>query len=162
MVNFQDTIQEHGEAIGLSLRHTSTAMDLAAELQSLASRSKHAGDMELNHLVAALKSEITNANRANIAIQKTLSKIEKAALEAVVVKSKLDRYALWQTPAGASVYRLKADRAEGDPMHYVCPVCYQNAKISILQGSQMKKDCMVCDKSSCTYRFEYSRSVDRA
>ncbi|MBG6178328.1 hypothetical protein IWQ55_006185 [Labrenzia sp. EL_208] len=162
MFNFLQHLSDNSETIGLTLRHTGSALDIARKVQDLVSKSKKAGDPKLERLVASLIKEITDAELANVELKKSLIELQNAALEAERVQDKLGRYELWQTPAGSSVYRLKADCADGEHTHYCCPVCFQDAKISILQGGKTVKRCMVCEKNSRTYLFEPKEPFDWA
>lgn len=46
------------------------------------------------------------------------------------------RYQLTSPSSGLVVYALKEAEANGEPPHYLCATCYQNAKKSILQGAR--------------------------
>ncbi|MEP3049443.1 MAG: hypothetical protein ABJL55_16465 [Roseibium sp.] len=154
MFDFLEFLKDNGDVIGNSLRHTNSALDLASRFKSFVSDPKTASDPEFATLVTNLISEITDAKLANLELKEALLELKQAALEAERVQAKIDRYALWQTASGAMVYRLKSEYAEEQPDHYACPVCYENAKISILQGSSSMKTCRVCDRGTRAYHFE--------
>jgi len=80
-----------------------------------------------------------------------------ADLEAEVIAlkewgSEKSRYALYELGPGALVYHLKPELQGTDPVHYICPQCYQNNIKSILQAGLPKDlnrtlECHRCNLS---------------
>lgn len=65
------------------------------------------------------------------------------------------RYELIETHQGAMIYRLRASEANGEPIHYICPVCLNRDKlISYADGNG---DYRVCQTNrEHVFRFNHT------
>lgn len=65
----------------------------------------------------------------------------------------LARYTLHQFPSGAIVYALRADQAQGEPVHYLCQPCIDDGKKSVLQPyGAIAGQALECPRCKTTYR----------
>jgi hypothetical protein len=65
------------------------------------------------------------------------------------------RYELSTTPSGALVYKLRADAADGQPDHYICPACLAKDRLIVfIQGRGDYKICQV--NRDHVYKFSNS------
>lgn len=94
--------------------------------------------------------------------QRELDMLKKvSALEAKVAgfenwERQKQRYQAKQFDPGITVYELKADMAEGEPIHHACPNCYAEGKARILQGTDKvlyRRRVRVCN--ACKSEFAY-------
>lgn len=89
--------------------------------------------IELNQIIAAVQSDLFDAQTAYSAAIGRIDELEK---ELVAVKdwaAEKQRYQLHQLAPGAFTYRLKPGMENGEPVHDICPQCYQQGIKSVLQ-----------------------------
>ncbi|WP_333827717.1 hypothetical protein [Pararhodobacter sp.] len=115
-------------------------------VQGLFKKSEAAGNADIKLALSDLTLQVANAQVANADLKLQLSALQDKLREAQAFKSDLDRYALWETPAGAVVYRLEKDIRNGEPRHYLCPNCIETKRKSILQGHSGFRDCPNCQR----------------
>lgn len=68
-------------------------------------------------------------------------------------KQRTGRYELVTAPGGAMVYRFKEQ-----PPHYVCPACYEDRKLHILQDSKGHSGTWQCSGCSKYFRVDPGRN----
>ena len=85
--------------------------------------------------MARLETEIMKLQRAYEALEK--------------IEQRKRNYVLAETPKGARVYRLKDDANTGEPLHEVCPGCFEKDEFSILQP---RGSFLQCDRCSTNYQ----------
>ena len=81
------------------------------------------------------------------------------------LKAKLDRYDNWAEEAGRYelheigtgifVYRIKEAVKGDEPLHNICPHCYQKGFKSILQSTHLSGSCFRLDCPACKAQFVY-------
>jgi hypothetical protein len=102
------------------------------------------------------QAKIIEANNSAFAAQdersallQKIGDLEKEIDALKAEKRKFDRYQLRDFGSGSFAYELKASEANGEPIHRVCALCYQQGHISILQFSHNSSgqdwyDCHRC------------------
>ncbi|MBY5808956.1 hypothetical protein [Rhizobium leguminosarum] len=134
---------------------TGKAASTAEAIKKLFSSDKAPDAGEALKLVNTLAVELTSANMMNVDLSsalKTLSQELKADDEFVREK---DRYDLVETDKGDLVYKLKEDRANGQPIHFICPVCLKRDRlISFIRGEGDYKVCQTEPKHH--YQFKHT------
>lgn len=93
--------------------------------------------------VVQLIREIKDAKLANLTVETHLLELIVALEEAN--EHNFSRYALFETPAGSIVYRLKTTEKASEKVHFLCPNCKEKGIKSILQGDEFEKTCHVCN-----------------
>jgi hypothetical protein len=100
--------------------------------------------IELQQVILAAQSDLFELNERIRQLEE-----EKAKLEAW--KAERDRYQLTDFGGNTFAYELKADKAQGDPIHRLCPICFDSGNKAILQFShrdsssgQDRYDCFRC------------------
>lgn len=146
----QDLLKSAFEFLGDGAKAVDNLSTIAFKLKGFFSAPQSSGDPELKALVVELMSQVQDAKIANFALKQELLEIREAAVKAQKQKKEFNRYELWQSPAGAVVYRLKQSDNTGEPLHYLCSGCKENAVKSILQGHDHLKECPICKTG---YRF---------
>ena len=58
------------------------------------------------------------------------------------------RYHLHQPAPGLFVYTLKPEHAAGQPPHWICAVCYEERKKSVLQRAHKGSDLFQCQRDA--------------
>lgn len=110
------------------------AMDIAKGISATSDA------IALAEVKIALQTALLDAQGNLISIQdsqsKNLRRIEE--LEAQILKfdawaEERARYKLVEFPSGTHAYVLKEEQARGEPIHRICPSCYQESRKSILQ-----------------------------
>lgn len=144
---------EHAES---GVKFADKAVSLTKSIKDLLSSPKSSSNAELEALVVDLMSEVTDAKLANVELKAQLLAMKEAAMEAQTKANKFARYELWETPAGQTVYRLKALENDEEPLHYLCPTCKEKGIKSILQGHDEAKACTDCD---VWFRFQKDKIV---
>ncbi|WP_460273912.1 hypothetical protein [Celeribacter sp. ULVN23_4] len=100
---------------------------------------------EVKDLLVTLSSNVADAKLANADLKLKLADLQTELEKRVSFERRKARYKLIQTPAGNLLYQLQTDMAEGEPLHYACPICMEKDQISILQGDSSGVRCIPCD-----------------
>lgn len=125
-------------------------------VQKLLKKSEVGTDPDVKLALSELTMQIANAQVANSNLKVQLVALQDELAVARDFQSDLGRYDLWETPAGAIVYRLREAEANNQPLHYLCPSCIENKRKSILQGHAEWRECSTC---KAEYRFAPSDGV---
>ncbi|HEZ3759431.1 TPA: hypothetical protein WID98_000474 [Neisseria meningitidis] len=105
--------------------------------------------IELNQIIAGIQTDLFEAQSSYTA---AISRIDELEKELVAVKNwstEKQRYQLYELAPGSFVYRLKTEMANSEPIHDICPQCYEQGVKSILQfngyeGAFHKYPCSRC------------------
>lgn len=120
------------EAIGLASAAagmTGKAATTAETIKGLFSGGKEPGTEELQALVNSLAQQLTSANMTNVQVSDALRKLSAELAKEEAFEREKARYELMQTPEGSNIYQLRSENAEGQPTHFVCPVCLNRDRI---------------------------------
>lgn len=114
------------------------ALDIAKGLNAVADT------VALNDAKIGLQGAIIEAQSSLLAAQEAqtanLKRIEQLEHEIVQLKSwdaDKQRYELKDTGQGTLAYSLKAGMENGEPQHWLCPICYQKGEKSILKHERL-------------------------
>lgn len=133
------------EALGLAssaVGLTSKAASTISVIKGLFEGEKTPGNSETSKLLSSLVNELTMANMTNVQLSQALKVLSQELLRQDEFEREKARYALFQTGQGDIVYTLKEDMADGQPMHFICPVCLNRDKlISFIRGEGDYKQC---------------------
>lgn len=125
-------------------------------VKALFKSAEAGGDTDLKMALSELAMQVANAQVANSDLKLKLAALQDELAKTQAFQSDLERYALWETPTGAIVYRLKQDSQGAEPMHYLCPNCIEDRHKSILQGHEEHRQCPRC---SMGYSFAESSGI---
>ena len=118
--------------------------------------------------VIQLQSAILSAQQSAITAQSDqFSLLEQVrGLEAELAKAKdwehqKQRYALDSPFTGSALYALKKEMSNGEPAHYLCSVCFENGKRSIMQNAELssKWTSFKCPVCKCTVETGFRGNV---
>ena len=140
--------------ITAAIQSTKTAFELLKATQGLSNYSElltAVTEVQMK-LAAALASGLESQEK-QAALAERVRELEKQLAEIEDWKSQIQRYHLFQFPTGALAYALKADMANGEPMHYLCTACVDKKKKTTLQPSSRHLHCPECKIRIATESF---------
>ncbi|MEJ2375476.1 MAG: hypothetical protein P8Y53_05740 [Pseudolabrys sp.] len=129
-----------GESI-TGLGFLKTAFDLAKALKDIDDAARR------NAAVIELQEKILEAQSAQSALVERARELEAKVDSFEKWEAEGTRYQLKDFGGGTFAYELKADEARGEPMHHICPNCYEKGRKSILQmggGNAFKQQIARC------------------
>jgi hypothetical protein len=134
-----------GEAV-IGLNALKTAFDISKGLKDISDATIR------NGAIIELQQKILDAQAAQFELVRRVDELEKEKALADASRAKMDRYQLKEYGANTFAYELKADAANGEPVHRVCADCYNKGAISILQFSHHSSgqdwyDCRTCGRN---------------
>lgn len=149
------------EALGLAsnaIGLTGKAASTIGAIKGLFDGEKTPDSGEASKLLNALASELTLANMTNVQLSDALKKLSQELLRQDEFEREKSRYELFETGQGDILLRLRASAANGQPSHYVCPVCLNRDKlISYVTGQGDYKLC----QTNNTHAFRFSETEYR-
>lgn len=157
MMQIQSAIALVTSAIGI----TNQAASTADVIKKLFASKDDSDDGETSKLLNTLAAELTAANVMNVQLSEALKTISRELARQQEFEKEKDRYELFETGQGDLLLKLKTSVANGQPSHYICPVCLNRDKlISYVTGQGDYKLCQT--NSAHTFRFsqaEYNRAM---
>jgi hypothetical protein len=91
--------------------------------------------IELQGVILAAQSSALSAQSDQLALLEEIRELKAKLTELEAWSTESQRYALKDFGSETFAYELKADAANGEPTHRLCPNCYQQGHKSILQNS---------------------------
>jgi hypothetical protein len=117
-------------------------------------------DQEVRSKVIALQSDIMEAQTAALTglaeradLQERVRFLEGELRKQQSWEQETARYRLQEFPSGRKVYALIPERANGEPIHNLCPACFQKHVKSILQPITARGDGEIVDCPDCKLRL---------
>ena len=136
-------------AVGLTGKATTTLK----EFKALFDNGKTPDSSETSELLNKLAIELTTTNMTNVQLSENLRAISQELQKQNEFETEKARYELFETAERDIVFKLKEDKANGQPIHYICPVCLNKDKlISFIAGEGDFKVCQN-NKDHC-YQFK--------
>jgi hypothetical protein len=100
--------------------------------KAISSALKTIKDVEVKQAVAGILDSVIDLQSKLLATQsqyEALAEVKRQLEQKIVEYEKWDadaaRYKLQEVASGIFVYVLQADQAKGDPIHWLCPNCFQ-------------------------------------
>ena len=116
---------------------TWTALNAAAK--AAASALKTVEDVKAKEAIADIQNSLIDVQAKLLTIQsqyEDLTEVKQQLEEKIMQYEKWDaeaaRYKLQEVAKGIFVYVLQGDHASGEPIHWLCPNCFQKREKSIL------------------------------
>lgn len=112
-----------------------------------------------NTAVIDLQEKILAAQAAQMALIERLGQLEDEITKRETWDREKQRYELEKLPPGVLIYKLKADSANGEPLHSICANCYNKETKSLLhvssQGNGLTNwKCHACGFDERTGNFQ--------
>lgn len=143
------------EALGLAssaVGLTGKAASTIGAIKGLFESGKAPDQTEASKLLNDLATELTMANMTNVQLSQALKTLSGELLRQDQFERERARYDLFQTPQRDIVFKLKDDMTNGQPMHFICPVCLNASKlVSFISG---EGDYKVCQTNSA-HNFKF-------
>jgi hypothetical protein len=137
-----------------ALGATGKAVSTAEAIKQLLTKGTPDGG-KASELLNNLAGELTAANLMNVQLSDTLKSLSQQLRRDDQFEKEKARYELFQTNEADIVYRLKSDAANGQPIHFICPVCLNRDKvISYISGSGDYKRC----QADTNHLFQFSNT----
>lgn len=135
-----------GEYLGNALDTLGKGTGLLNSALDLIDRWRRGTEAPSEKDIDKLEGDIRKAELAYTKLETQLLQLQRAFEEARVSEQTFGKYELWETPAEATVYRIKAtDLAVAEPLHYICPNCREDGRKSILQKLDWSnRTCLSC------------------
>src|SRR5690606_6619466 len=113
---------------------------------------------EAQTLLNTLAIELTAANMMNVQLSEALKALSRELKRQDDFESEKARYEFFQTEQNDVVFRLREDHANGQPAHFICPVCLNSERqISFATG---EGDFKACQKNrDHVFRFKSSQYI---
>ncbi|TPK79435.1 hypothetical protein FJ527_04770 [Mesorhizobium sp. B2-4-18] len=144
--------------IGLAttaLGATEKAATTAEVVKKLFASDKKPENSEVQALLNTLGTQLTAANMMNVDLSDAIKALSRELKREDDFEKERGRYELFETPEHDVVFKLKEDAANGQPMHFACPVCMNRDKLfSYVTGDGDFKLCQT-DKAHL-FRFRNS------
>jgi hypothetical protein len=104
---------------------------------------------ELQREILAAQQSALSAQQAQSSLLQQIGDLEKQIADMKTWEAEKERYQLTEVAPRVFAYTLKPEMSGVEPVHWICAVCYQNGKKSILQGfnsaqSGWTHSCPVC------------------
>lgn len=137
----------------------SAAFEIAKGLKNIDDRVK------LNAAVIDLQEKILSAQQAAIDAKSRMEEMARTIETFDSWTEMASRYALRDFGCQTYAYEAKPGMLEGAPPHIVCPNCFRERKLSVLQydgkyGGRKRFECLACEKKMDLGCSEYaSRST---
>lgn len=97
--------------------------------------------IELQRLILSAQEETLNVQERIRTLEAELAKVDRW-------ETKRQRYILGELGEGKFAYRLREQEVGGEPVHWICPNCYEDRRRSILQvvnyTTYKSYDCQRC------------------
>ncbi|MBA1140242.1 hypothetical protein [Mesorhizobium neociceri] len=142
--------------IGLAttaLGATEKAATTAEAVKKLFASEKKPENSEVQALLNTLATQLTAANMMNVDLSDAIKALSRELKRQDDFENEKARYELFQTGQQDVVFKLREDQANGQPIHFICPVCLNAERlISFISG---EGDFKVCQRNrDHTFRFK--------
>ncbi|QTN98187.1 hypothetical protein J8E27_07890 [Brucella sp. 458] len=137
---------------------TGKAASTASAIKKLLTSDKAPDKSEAETLLNNLATELTSANMTNVQLSEAVKALSQELKRQNEFENEKARYEFFGTPVGDYVFKLKEDMANGQPLHYLCPVCLNKDKIfSYLRDSGTLKKC----QTDTNHHFRFAPAPKR-
>jgi predicted RNA-binding Zn-ribbon protein involved in translation (DUF1610 family) len=134
---------------------TATWTALNAAVKGIASVLKTVDDVKIKEAISGIQDSLLDVQSKLLAAQaqyEQLADAKRQAEQKLTSYEKWDtesaRYALKEIVSGIFVYALKPDQANGEPVHWLCPNCFQERQKSILSKPRVDNLNYKCNRCS--------------
>ena len=96
---------------------------------------------------------IASVQQQNASLLREKDDLEKQIMQLENWKAEKDRYTMVTVFEAATVYSLKESMSNGEPPHFICPVCYQRGHKTLLQPKKAGTGFvhLYCPTPSCNF-----------
>jgi rubredoxin len=119
---------------------TTVATGIATAAKALKGILDTVQDVKTRQVIREIQDQLIDLQTQMLTVHahyQTLAEAKREVEEKLVAYEKWDadaaRYELKEIARGFFMYVLKPDQAQGNPIHWLCPNCFQDRKKSIMQ-----------------------------
>jgi hypothetical protein len=133
---------------------TAASATIAGATKAISGILKTSRNVEINKAIAGVLDSLVDVQAKLLSAQSNydaLARVKRELEQKIVDYEKWDseaaRYEFKEWASGIFVYELKKDHASGEPIHRLCPNCFQQHKKSILvkpNVSRLNYKCHHC------------------
>lgn len=144
-----------------ALGATGKAVSTVEAVKKLLTAEKKPDNSEAQALLNTLATELTAANMMNVQLSEAIKALSRELKQQDDFEKEKARYELFQTGQNDMVFKLKEGQSNGQPIHFICPVCLNSDRnISFISG---EGDFKICQKNrEHSFRFrstQYTRAT---
>ena len=110
--------------------------------------------LEVAQPIVLLAKQTADAQVQLAELKLSIDAVQRDLQATAAIDERKQNYAPVKTDAGALVYRLKPDADTGEPEHDVCPRCFEENRIRVLQPRGLFRECHTCES-----RYQYETVV---
>lgn len=148
--DIQEMLGLAASAVGL----TKQAAVTVGEVKRVFEDSSDASSPEKHELLNTLAQQLTAANMTNLQLSSLLKEVSEKLRAEDAFEEKRKRYKLVQTAGGDMILQLRADLANDEPTHFVCPICLEKTRqFHFVTGSSSGQG-KLCQ--NCRHFFEFN------
>jgi hypothetical protein len=116
--------------------------------------AKDGGDNQpAQELLNKLATHLTAANITNVQLSAHLKALSDTLLAENAFEERKGRYKLVDTGNGEMIMVLRSEAANGDPVHYICPICLERDRRFHFVTGPADKDGKICQGCRHFFRF---------
>ena len=148
MLNWGIMDMDLGSLLGLASNASGAINNIISAFSGLANLAKDGKlptDTAGNILV--ISGQLSEAQVKLAHLETEIVKLQRNQEEFDEIKRRKQNYVLATTAVGERIYRLKEDAGTGEISHEICPVCYEQDRISVLQPRGIVLQCDSCQAS---------------
>lgn len=145
-----------GSAVGTTEKAAATIKSIKALFEG----NKAPNGAEAADLLNTLAGQLTAANITNVELSEALKKLSRELHEQDEFDRDKARYEHVETDGGDFVFKLKVDMADGEPIHFICPVCLRRDKLISVIRPRSANNYLVCQTNDDHF-FKDSPMPDR-
>ena len=112
-------------AVGLTKEAASTVDQVK---KAVSSNGLQGDTRKAEELLNTLATHLTVANMTNVRLSTHLKALGDALLKENALEERKRRYKLVDMGNGEMLFVLRAEDANGDPPHYICPICLEKER----------------------------------
>lgn len=112
-------------AVGLTKDAASTVIQMR---QAVSGNELQGDTRKAEELLNILATDLTAANMANVQLSTHLKALSDALLRENALEKRKRRYKLVDMGEGVILFVLRAEDADEDPPHYICPICLEKER----------------------------------
>jgi hypothetical protein len=134
------------QAVAATLVSLKTAGDMLKAFIDVRGAIQEQGKIfELQRVILSAHQSALDAKEAQTTLLTRIGELEKKIADFDTWESEKERYLLQDVGNGSFAYTLKEQTRGTDPIHQICPACYQHRRKSILQpGTRGMKKLLFC------------------
>ena len=140
--------------IATALTSISTALEIAKSIHALTvDTAVSAKVFELQRVMSEIVQQLLASQSEQAALSRRIHDLEAQVARFENWDGEKQRYELKELAPGTLVYRTKPGMENGEPVHDLCPHCYQQGVKSILQRSGFAQGCVTHTCPHCQTSF---------